>query len=75
MDSYKSLKELSFKQKMQLQQLSKKEANGEVISQEEQDLLNALRDDWQQASKQSSALKPIIILLLIGAAIRIFYPS
>ncbi|WP_196160518.1 hypothetical protein [Reinekea sp. G2M2-21] len=75
MDSYKSLKELSFKQKMQLQNLYKKEASGEAISQEEQDLLDALRDEWQQASRQSSALKPIIILLLIAAAIRVFYPG
>ena len=75
MDSYKPLKELNFKQKKQLQNLYKKEANGEAISAEEKELLNALRNDWQLASKKSSALKPIIILLLIGAVIRILYPG
>ena len=73
MDEYKPLKELNFKQKMQLQNLYKKEAKGDAILPEEQDLLDGYRDEWQRESKKSAALKPIIILLIIAAVFRILH--
>ena len=73
MDSYKKLSDLNFKQKMQLQNLYKKETKGSELSTDEQELLDAYRDEWQSASAQANYLKPIIFLLIVGAVIRVLY--
>jgi hypothetical protein len=73
MEEYKPLKQLDFKQKMQLQGLYKRKKKGEFISPEELELANAYREEWQQEERKAKSMRPIIILVLIGALLRLMY--
>jgi hypothetical protein len=72
-EPFKPIKELSFKQKLQLAALNKKKKRGADLSKEEQALYEAYESDLLETDARNKILFPIAIAMGIGLILQLLH--
>ena len=67
------LNQLNTKQKFYLQELYKKRKRGEVLNNQEQDLVLRFSEQWTAAEKRQRSMLPFIGILIVIAVLRVIY--